>query len=171
MSRVIKFRVWDDTLKNYEDAVDSSGFRNEYELFLPARELLPASLELLNEPERYVVEQFTGLTDKNGKDIYEGDIVKAQGMYGWVSHGIVEWGEYGDNEYVEHLETWMIAWMGKTDREKDYVERNWLTPLSCAVKSCGVRFSRGLSLTPNSLCVIGNIHENPELLRDETQGT
>lgn len=58
MSREIKFRAWDGFQKKMFDIKS---------LKLPHREDL--------SPEVYLM-QYTGLLDKNGKEIYEGDIVK-----------------------------------------------------------------------------------------------
>lgn len=61
-----KFRVWDSLDRKYLDApavwLDSDGYAHEVDLELSTID--------------YIIEQCTGLTDKNGKLIYEGDIVR-----------------------------------------------------------------------------------------------
>lgn len=71
------------------------------------------------------VGQYTGLTDKNGKKIFEGDIVKNE--YGYIGLIVMKACSY----YIE----WQSG-----------------------------NFSNDLYVFADSLEVIGNIHDNPELL-------
>ena len=89
--------------------------------------------------------QFTGLTDKNGRKIFEGDIIHLE--YSQVFFGGVYFGEY--TAEVSYKEGCFI-----TDgiNNGDEIE----TPLS--------------GFDNDEIEIIGNIHDNPELLGGESDG-
>ncbi len=86
-------------------------------------------LDLLEKGE-LIAEQYTELKDKNGKEIYEGDIVDAVDLY---SPADVAWHNTKAGFFVFH--------------DAD----DWYFPISNLL----------------NVEVIGNIHENPELLEGE----
>lgn len=90
--------------------------------------------------------QYTGLKDKNNKEIYEGDIVEDD-KYIFK----VVWHQQGAKYYLE-----FIDWKDKLFIEKDLI----LDILNNQNLGDGYLKRRDLK-------VIGNIYENPELIKNE----
>ena len=130
MSREIKFRIWrapdEYTKVSWMESWDSLLNYSMSDIFQ------------LDNPDD-VLEQFTGLKDRNGKDIYEGDILA------WHS-----------NIYRKHDWVGLVLYRGAgfavQESDKSYSSPEWL---DCACRK-----------DANIIEVIGNIHTNPELLEE-----
>lgn len=128
MKQEIKFRAWDKAQECYlydvQNAYDTLSGCVKYENGEDAGYDEECFAGFLDN-DQYVVEQFTGLTDANGKKIYEGDIVEVTSQY---------WGMLGNRYEVKF-------------KQGSFCVKYVL-----------------LSVISSSISVIGNVHENPELL-------
>lgn len=138
MTREIKFRAWDksDQMMKYSDGYESLGsFFNLKE----HRESFGVKYELM---------QYTGLTDKNGKKIFEGDILQFSDRWEWF-RGKYYWKlTFAKNEEERKK---IEKELEEEELEKRIVklpeDYNWLL----------------LSEIEQYWEAIGNIYENPEL--------
>lgn len=120
MNREIKFRIW--TGKSYKQ-FSSENNRCFHSPCMSNGD----GCFLFKQREDYIIQQFTGMFDKSGKEIYEGDILKVRGYRGAVGQIVVRWEETRASDDMGYDVVGFIQW--------------------------------------DSPEVIGNIFENPELIK------
>ena len=149
MEREIKFRAKD--LNEKEWVYGYYVKRPDYSVMIYADVCRKGHPVIVTDPiDSKTVGQFTGLTDTNGKEIYDGDIIREyeddNTRYGsWERFYVVEYGAYscGAHTYYQ-WNCWEIK-DGKKSKSHATLSRH---------------------STYNKV-VIGNIHDNPELLKTE----
>mgnify|MGYP002507857177 CR=1 FL=1 len=127
--REIKFRAWDKGLKRWTNYSIDDGLLMFYDEHADC-------WEIDREGERFILCQFTGLKNINGKEIYEGDIVRAVGFLKWI--GVAKYSDKNQAFVFEGI-------------DKNY--RGNIVFMS--------QFDQGFK-------ILGNIYENPELLKELT---
>lgn len=146
--RDIKFRAWnkEKNIMVYEDEDGSS----EYFDGVCLSDIQMVNSIFKTDFNQYEWMQYTGLKDKNGKEIYEGDIVKQ------TYHKVIEFGDEIESFEGCHVGKVVIVSSGVCLKN----------PLNYDTDT-GKTKTKGYKNIASYRCeVIGNIYENPELLEE-----
>jgi len=133
--REIKFRAWDkekeEFVRNF--AVFKDGAFDEY-ISEFERGIAPDG--------KYILMQYTGLKDKNSKEIYEGDVVKIHVK-----------GTYSDDDSID----------GQKWYDDDFIGDVYFDEKSSGFVFRSVEWFSYIAPHCNKAEIIGNIWDNPEL--------
>lgn len=145
MNTRLKFRVWYKDENRYRPQNEEGGLfvlSGDGRLWYHYNDPSISSPEYGNIQPCYksdfVIEQCTGLSDMNGRLVYEGDIIESFDYEGEAMRHVIEW-----NEDFARFEAMIIP-------KHELKENDWIVSTEL-LRFFGKR-------------VIGNIHENPDLL-------
>lgn len=135
--REIRFRVWDPILAKIifsYDENDQQGQIHQLEMFF-----LHCSIKENIFDKELKIMQYAGIKDKNGVEIYEGDIIHSNYSDGKPCRHIIKWSNENAGFFAEHIDG-LDEWL----KSRGNIDQTWITEFEKEV--------------------IGNIYQNLELL-------
>lgn len=147
MSREIRFRVWDKVQSSmvYPSPTDSSGG-----LLMTLEGAVYSVGKYMND--HIELQQYTGLKDKNGVEIYEGDIIRDR-FVSQPGFGQIGFGSSFDREWIAEVKIPDVYMCWDAHQFPD-------------PETLAKHFAEGDD--KYGVEVIGNIYENKELLNDQS---
>lgn len=152
-NRERKYRAWHPEWKEMIHSVHENWFgKREFYPFC-----FPVGFSHYPQDDKWVIMSWTGLKDKNGKDIYEGDILSAKRTVTGLPLGDGKCAEVFGPPSNHPIET--RSWEEIIVAEINISENEMIFRLP---KEGGTYQERG---KPLQWQIIGNIYQNPELLQ------
>jgi uncharacterized phage protein (TIGR01671 family) len=144
--REIKFRAWDKEEKvMWQPLTLDQIIRADWEFETkPYEYTLPWKDYMWSQHDKTVWMQFTGLKDKDGEEIYEGDVIEFS-----EPSNVSDWSDPDPSRRV-------VQWDSENSRFTFY----WIDG---SLQTSGYTYCE--KNTEKIMSVIGNIYENPDLLK------
>jgi len=151
----MKLKAWDRVLQKMHDPIELK--RLLAYLWLQPDPNATSYVEIKKHFSDITWLHYTGACDKNGRDIFDGDIVKVISTVDSVKQFegdfYINWGSYFDGEYVDDIQCWLATGI------LNIPVRNVMTGYKKSFSISDVICSKD-----NGVEVIGNIYENPDLI-------
>lgn len=145
MNREIKFRAWNIPNKlMYQNVQDGILAENE-----KGQLIIGVSIGKLSKDAGSILMQFTGLKDRNGIDVYEGDLLREPSKSNW------------ENVNFSCFE----VFFHDGDSHLNYDIGYTMCRMHNHGSICGGHIPSFKPKTLSKMEVIGNIYENPELIK------
>jgi uncharacterized phage protein (TIGR01671 family) len=145
--KTLKFRLWDESKKEWSTGRD-------FLISLDGEVLFGEKSKYEYECRDQIVQQYTGLKDKNGKEIYEGDlIINETSDEDWGNPQLVVWSKYEE-----------VGFAVAVSLNKMHSPSYHLHELNHSILGSIFQEQYPLNQTMGRYEVVGNIFENPELL-------
>lgn len=155
MNREIKFRCWikpyykfDKCKKDYRMIYPHLEKDKWYVIDCQSQTLMDGEGGKISDYKMYL-QQFTGLKDKNGKEIYEGDVCKYKKLQGFDCEDYEHTGKYKNSKEVE-----------EDIDEIKFIDGEFYPREDCSIPEDAFYAWRRFDFE-----VIGNVFENKDLLK------